>query len=194
MFTTARRLITDFDIQQPWTLPKYIKSNAIPQFKIEGSSPSIQFIYPGVNTATLRLSSSAQKIDIPEWGAYLNPLKTGNLIPVFEAKQISEVSTTAATELDRVFVLAESIPPNINLILYLRGDVYNNGGATSCIRAVFGGATVELCTTSTAYVTLTGSATVPNLVNDWLILSISQVAAATAFVKLTAALIIPKAV
>ncbi len=246
-FVVARRLVTDYDLQQPWRMPKTIASDATPQLKISGATPTIQLEYPGTgtayvrltsanlelstplpvsqnqdliiakslptlklsgatpmltleypgtNTVSLRLSAAGTKIDLPEWGAYVDILKTGNLVPVFHAKRIPELSSTAAVELDRTFVLAESLPPNVQLLLYLRADVYNNAGATTCVRGYLtgSGATVELCTTSTVYVTLTGSAVVTTLVNDWLVLALSVVAAGTAFVRNAQVLVIPKAV
>lgn len=149
---------------------------------------------PGTGTAQLKVIAS-QKIGVVNWAntPYLLVAKAGDLVPVFFAKKIEEVSATGATELDRTFVLAESIPPNIKLLLYLRADVYNNAGATSCVRAYFSDATVELCTTATAYTTLTGSAEVSTLKNDWLVLDISRVDSGTAYVKLACAVLVPKA-
>ncbi len=166
-------------------------NGALPNITLTGATPSLTLAHTE-QTVSLRVDSSAQKISLPEWSGYLAWLKSGNLIPVGFAKHIAEVSTTGTIVLDQLFVLASSIPPNTQMLLYLRADVYNNGGYTTCIRASFSDATVQLCTTATAYTTLTGSATVNTLTDGWLILDVSSVAGGTAYVKNAVALLVPR--
>jgi len=186
-----RRLVDWYDIQEPVAGPVTLASNLTVQgtttfqnaVNISMNTPTLTLTYPGVNTVSIQLTSSAQKL-VTSWGPYLSMQSTGNYLgPVYTAKQISTVSLTAATTLDQTFVLASSIPPNMQLLLYLTVTLYNNGGYTTCVAASFSNATVSLCTTSTAAVTLTGSATVTTLTNDWLVLSLSSIAGGTAYVS-----------
>jgi len=186
-----RRLETWYDIQEPIAWPVTLASNLTVQgtttfqnaVNISMSTPTLTLTYPGTNTVSIQLTSSAQKL-VTSWGPYLSMQSSGNYLgPVYTAKQISQVSLTAAATLDQTFVLASSIPPNMQLLLYLTVTLYNNGGYTTCVAASFSNATVTLCTTSTAAVTLTGSATVTTLTNGWLTLSLSSIAGGTAYVS-----------
>ena len=186
-----RRLVDWYDIQEPVAGPVTLASNLTVQgvttfqnaVNISMSTPTLTLTYPGTNTVSIQLTSSAQKL-VTSWGPYLTMQSTGNYLgPVYTAKQISQVSLTAAATLDQTFVLASSIPPNMQLLLYLTVTLYNNGGYTTCVAASFSNATVTLCTTSTAAVTLTGSATVTTLTNGWLTLSLSSIAGGTAYVS-----------
>jgi len=186
-----RRLVDWYDIQEPVAGPVTLASNLTVQgvttfqnaVNISMSTPTLTLTYPGTNTVSIQLTSSAQKL-VTSWGPYLSMQSSGNYLgPVYTAKQISQVSLTAAATLDQTFVLASSIPPNMQLLLYLTVTLYNNGGYTTCVAASFSNATVTLCTTSTAAVTLTGSATVTTLTNDWLTLSLSSIAGGTAYVS-----------
>jgi len=186
-----RRLVDWYDIQEPVAGPVTLASNLTVQgtttfqnaVNISMSTPTLTLTYPGTNTVSIQLTSSAQKL-VTSWGPYLSMQSTGNYLgPVYTAKQISQVSLTAAATLDQTFVLASSIPPNMQLLLYLTVTLYNNGGYTTCVAASFSNATVTLCTTSTAAVTLTGSATVTTLTNGWLTLSLSSIAGGTAYVS-----------
>jgi len=204
-----RRLVDWYDIQEPIAGPVTLASNLTVQgtatfqsavsmassltvsgvstfqntVNISMNTPTLTLTYPGTNTVSIQLTSSAQKL-VTSWGPYLTMQSTGNYLgPVYTAKQISQVSLTAAATLDQTFVLASSIPPNMQLLLYLTVTLYNNGGYTTCVAASFSNATVSLCTTSTAAVTLTGSATVTTLTNGWLTLSLSSIAGGTAYVS-----------
>ena len=116
--------------------------------------------------------------------AYMSVQASGNYLgPTYVAKQISQVSLTATATLDQTFVLASSLRPNTQLLLYLTVTLYNNGGYTTCVAASFSNATVSLCTTSTSAVTLTGSATVSTLTNGWLTLSLSSIAGGTVYIS-----------
>jgi len=176
------------------TAPKVSVSGTSASVEVRGSGSYLHLENTGIGTAQLRVIA-AQKIGVVNWSntPYLVVTKVGDLLPVFTAKQISEIQATAPTELDRTFVLAEKLPPNFKLLLYLRADVYNNAGATSCVRAYFSNATVELCTAATAYQTLTGSAEVTTLTNDWMVLDVSRVDAGTCFVRLACAILMLKA-
>lgn len=162
---------------------------------ISASTPTLTLTYPGTNTVSIELTSSANKI-VTSWGPYLSMQSTGNyIVPVFEAKY-SVTGTTALTAtatLDQTYVLASSLPPNVQLILFVTATVYNNGGYTTSISAVFSNATVTLTTTSTSAVTLTGSATVTTLANGWLTLSLSALGGGTAYLSNVAAVLIPVA-
>lgn len=160
---------------------------------LEGATPAITLKHTE-QTVSLRLDSSEQKISLPEWGGFLAWLRSGVYIPVAVAKQISEVSTTSPVELDRVYVLASSIPPNTQLVLFLIADIYNDSGYTTCIRATFSDATVELCTTSTSYETKSGSAVVSTLTDGWMVLEVSRIDGGTGYVKNACALLIPRVV
>jgi hypothetical protein len=186
-----RRLVDWYDIQEPIAGPVTLASNLTVQgtatfqnaVNISMNTPTLTLTYPGVNTVSIQLTSSAQKL-VTSWGPYLSMQSTGNYLgPVYVAKQISTVSLTATAILDQTFVLASSIPPNVQLLLYLTVTLYNNGGYTTCVSASFSDATVTLCTTSTSAVTLTGSATVSTLTNGWLTLSLSSIAGGTAYVS-----------
>jgi hypothetical protein len=186
-----RRLVDWYDIQEPVAGPVTLASNLTVQgtttfqnaVNISMSTPTLTLTYPGTNTVSIQLTSSAQKL-VTSWGPYLTMQSSGNYLgPVYTAKQISTVSLTAAATLDQTFVLASSIPPNMQLLLYLTVTLYNNGGYTTCVAASFSNATVTLCTTSTTAVTLTGSATVSTLTNAWLTLGLSSIAGGTAYVS-----------
>ena len=162
---------------------------------ISMNTPTLTLVYPGTNTVSISLPSSAQKI-ATSWGYYLTMQSTGNyLYPVYEAKACvtATCSYTATGTLDQTYVLASSIPPNTQLILFLTATMYNNGGYTTSVSAIFSNATVTLTTTSTSAVTLTGSATVTTLTNGWLTLQLSALAGGTAFISNAAAVLIPVA-
>jgi len=174
-----RRLKDWYDIQEPVAGPVTLTGS----LTIQMSTPTLTLTYPGTNTVSIQLTSSAQKI-VTSWGPYLTMQSTGNYLGLFGvAKQISQVSLTAAATLDQTYVLASSVPPNAQLILFLTVTMYNNGGYTTCVAASFSNATVTLCTTSTAAVTLTGTATVTTLTSGWLVLSLSSIAGGTAYVS-----------
>jgi len=186
-----RRLKDWYDIQEPVAGPVTLASSLTVSgtatfqsaVNISMSTPTLTLTYPGTNTVSIQLTSSAQKI-VTSWGPYLTMQSTGNYLGLFGvAKQISQVSLTAAATLDQTYVLASSVPPNAQLILFLTVTMYNNGGYTTCVAASFSNATVTLCTTSTAAVTLTGTATVTTLTSGWLVLSLSSIAGGTAYVS-----------
>jgi len=186
-----RRLQDWYDIQEPVAGPVRLASSLTVSgtvtfqntVNISMSTPTLTLTYPGINTVSIQLTSSAQKI-VTSWGPYLTMQSTGNYLGlVYTAKQISTVSLTAAATLDQTYVLASSVPPNAQLILFLTVTMYNNGGYTTCVAASFSNATVTLCTTSTAAVTLTGTATVTTLASGWLVLSLSSIAGGTAYVS-----------
>jgi hypothetical protein len=191
MGAIERRLETWYDIQEPVAGPVTLASSLTVQgtatfqnaVNISMSTPTLTLTYPGTNTVSIQLTSSAQKL-VTSWGPYLTMQSSGNYLgPVYTAKQISTVSLTATATLDQTFVLASSLRPNTQLLLYLTVTLYNNGGYTTCVAASFSNATVSLCTTSTSAVTLTGSATVTTLTNGWLTLSLSSIAGGTAYVS-----------
>ena len=198
MSFTVERQVTWYDILAAVpTGTAYLSGPVVvgSSLAVSGSTPVIALVYPGTNTVSLILPSSLQRI-YTSWGSYLTMQSTGNyLYPVYEAKACvtATCSYTATAILDQTYVLASSIPPNTQLILFLTVTMYNNGGYTTSVSAIFSNATVTLTTTSTSAVTLTGSATVTTLTNGWLTLELSALAGGTAYISNAAAVLIPVA-
>ena len=190
----VRRLVTDDDLKQPWEKDKKI-SKGTPTFTLEGATPQYCLAYPGQQTAVIRLPAAGRlehyDVGKGESLGYLARFKVGQRIPMAHLRQYSEVSFTANAVVDLEHVpLSGGIPVDMKLRIFLKADVYNNGGYTTQVRAYFSDATAIVETTSTSYVTLSTVVDVPTPnVDDDFALDV-VVAGGTAFVKNVTALVL----
>ena len=113
-------------------------------------------------------------------------------VPIASLTHYSEASYTASAT-----ITAEHLPlktigvqGNSRAKIYLRADIYNNGGQTTSLNAVFSDGTATVTTTSTAYVTLSTIVDVPTPVVDSDFELTIDVSGGTAFIKNVTALLV----
>lgn len=120
----------------------------------------------------------------------LNKYLPGAKIPVAMLTQYSETSYTASATITVAHLpLTSMLPSTAKLSLYLKADLYNNGGFTTTVKAIYGDGTAAVTTTNTAYVTLSTTVTVPSVVEGDLELAV-DVSGGTAFIKNVTALLL----
>jgi len=190
----VRRLVDDQDLVQPWREDKKIQKD-LPTFTLEGATPQLSLAYPGQQTIALRLPTK-DRIEAFDAGAntslgYIPRFKVGQRIPFVTLHRYAEGSYTANATIDALTVpLSTGIPESTKLRIFLKADIYNNGGATTTLKAVFSDGTAALTTTATAYVTLSTIVDVPTPnVDGEFSLSI-EVSGGTAFIKNVTAMLL----
>ena len=112
---------------------------------------------------------------------FINPQKPGLIISVPVCKQISEVSFTANSTIDKCYAWLSKKPNGMKPQIGIVCDVYNNGGYNTEIVASIGSSSASLSTSSTTYQSLSAVVDADD-VDGWLTVNIS-VSGGTAYVK-----------
>ena len=175
------------------------KSKIYPDFVddvvVAKSTPAVKLQFTGTQTVAIRLPTK-DKIEAYDVGAatslgYLCRYKTGQRIPIGMLHKYPETSYTANTTIDLAhFPLDTGIPQNTKLRIFLKADMYNNGGYTTTLKAIFNDGTASLTTTSTTYVTLSTIVDVPtpNVSADFSLAI--DVSGGTAYIKQVTAMLL----